>query len=822
MDRNFVVTLARFHRQDTRIYVLQGFFQGNSIAGSKMTAFADTQELPLSTNVREGLSVRQKYMTRGTGYEGIFREYDLCITLPEEPFHTLKVFQELDGVRKMVFHAGWQQLCRERKMPDSYLETWHEKDGKVYVGGWAVGNSPCRLQVLGAKREKLPCEVTWHYRQDVIGNYPELSHLDPEQQKFGFEIAFPKQGEHRVTLMIAADGQKVEYPLRLSAGIRNIQGSSTSLLRKAAAYYQRNGLKRTFLRVKEKTAEKMFGEKESYMSWRLRTIPDREQLQAQSRHVFLKQPLISIVVPLYKTPEIYLRALVSSVQKQTYRNWELCLSDGSGEPSPLEELLTELEKGDSRIRSIHSDVPLGISENTNAALKIAKGEYIAFADHDDLLPENALYEVVRRINEEPEAQLIYSDEDKVSMDGKTWFQPHFKSDFNIDLLRSMNYICHLTVVSRELYLKAGPLDPAYDGAQDYDFILRCCEKADRICHIPRVLYHWRSHADSTSENPASKMYAFEAGARAVQAHYDRLGIPAKVMMGEYPGLYRTIYEVPEDGPLVSVIIPNKDHTADLDKCISSLMERSVYRNLEIVIVENNSTDPATFQYYDSLAEKYDNVRVVTWEKEFNFSAINNFGVSKATGEYLLLLNNDTELIDPDGVEQLLGPAMREDVGIVGARLFYPDDTIQHAGVIIGYGGIAGHAFQGKGAGENGYFSRIICMSDLSAVTAACMMVRRDVYEQAGGLEEELKVAFNDVDFCLKVRDLGKLVVYNPYSRWYHYESKSRGYEDTPEKIARFNSEADLFLRRHPQILLQGDPYYNPNLSLDKNDFALKN
>ena len=523
---------------------------------------------------------------------------------------------------------------------------------------------------------------------------------------------------------------------------------------------------------------------------------------------------------MYKTPINYLEKLVESVQKQTYANWELCLSDGSGESSPLEKYLKKLEKQEKRVKVIRNSAPLRISENTNAALAAAKGDYVAFADHDDLLAEDALYECVKVLQERPETELIYTDEDKISINGKHYFQPHFKSDYNPDLLCSMNYFCHLVVVKKDLLERAGWLNGEFDGAQDYDFVLRCCEQTNEIYHIPRVLYHWRAHENSTSENPESKKYAFEAGKRAVQAHLDRLQIPAKVEMGEYPGLYRVHYQWKEQ-PLVSILIPNKDHTEDLDKCIRSVEEQSSYRNYEYIVIENNSELPETFDYYKKLEAENEKVRAVYWEKEFNFAAINNFGAEFARGEYLLLLNNDTEMIGKDCLWELLGPCMREDVGITGARLYYEDGTIQHAGVVIGFGGIAGHAFIGFDGKANGYFSRIICAQNYSAVTAACMMTKKSVFEQVGGLTEELLIAINDIDYCMKVKKFVKLIVYNPYAELYHYESKNRELEDSPQKQERYYKEMKYFVTRWQSFMDQGDPYYNPNLTLSKADFSLR-
>ena len=514
--------------------------------------------------------------------------------------------------------------------------------------------------------------------------------------------------------------------------------------------------------------------------------------------------------------------MIESVQAQTYENWELCLSDGSGADSPLSEFLTTMEKSDARIRVIRNAKALQIAENTNGAIRAATGDFIAFADHDDELTPDALFQCVKALNQEKEIKVLYSDEDKMSMDGHKFFQPHFKPDFNIDLLCTVNYICHLFVVKKELIDQVGMLRKEFDGAQDYDFVLRCVEAAGReyIRHIPRILYHWRCHEDSTAENPESKMYAFDAGQRAIQAHYDRIGIPVEIQKGEYLGLYRTKF-LWEEKPLISIIIPNKDHIDDLKRCINSIEAKATYRNFEYVIVENNSEEETTFDYYRELEASNPKAHVVYWDGIFNYSAINNFGASHAKGEYLLLLNNDTEIISPDCLEQLLGYCMRPDVGAVGARLYYEDDTVQHAGVVIGFGGIAGHCFVQQKRDATGYCHRIICAQDYSAVTAACMMVKREAFEKVGGLSEEFQVAFNDIDFCLRLGEAGYLVVYNPYAELYHYESKSRGLEDTPEKVARFNREIASFEKHWGKVLDKGDPYYNPNLTLDSQDFSLK-
>ncbi|WP_449149771.1 glycosyltransferase family 2 protein, partial [Stomatobaculum sp.] len=527
--------------------------------------------------------------------------------------------------------------------------------------------------------------------------------------------------------------------------------------------------------------------------------------------------------PLFETPAVYLKALLDSLLAQTYTKFELCLADGSRPGKDTEAVLRDYAARDSRIRYTVLGENCGIAGNTNAALALAAGDFVVLCDHDDILPPEALFSFAEAIVKEPETDCLYSDEDKLDMDGGSLFDPHFKPDFNPDLLGSVNYICHLFAVRKSLLDTVGQFDAAYDGAQDYDFIFRVTEKARHIVHVPKVLYHWRCHMNSTASNPESKLYAFEAGARAIRAHYERVYPELKikeVKKGVDYGIYHTIFELTEE-PLVSVIIPNKDHREDLDKAVRSLLEKGTYKNLEFIVVENNSTDPETFAYYEAIRKELPQVKVVYYEGGFNFSKINNFGVRYAKGEYLLFLNNDVELINPDTMRELLGYGMRRDVGAVGCRLLYEDDTIQHAGVVIGFGGIAGHTFIGLHEVQNSYFHRALTAQDYSAVTAACLLTKKELFLSVGGFTEELAVAFNDIDYCLKVRTAGQLVVYNPYALLHHYESKSRGLEDTPEKVERFNREVARFMKRWPEILEQGDPYYNPNLTLRKSNFALR-
>ena len=456
---------------------------------------------------------------------------------------------------------------------------------------------------------------------------------------------------------------------------------------------------------------------------------------------------------------------------------------------------------------------------SNEALALAAGDYVGLLDHDDLLAPNALYEVANALEKDPAIDVIYTDEDKVRGDELEHFQPHFKPDFNPDLLRSNNYICHFFVVRKDLIEKTGGFRQEYEGAQDYDFIFRCTEQAEKIFHIPEILYHWRTHESSTADNPESKLYAFEAGRRAIEANLEREGLKGTVTQTKDYGFYRVKYPV-EGQPMVSIIIPNKDAKEDLEKCINSVLGRTAYGNYEILIVENNSVTKEIFEYYQELAEN-PKIRLLRWKKEFNYSAINNFAASKARGEYLLFLNNDTEVITSDWMEEMLGFCQRKDTGIVGAKLYYGNDTIQHAGTVIGIGGIAGHMFVDMPRERSGYMHKASIIQDLSAVTAACMMIKKSVFDRVQGFEEALGVAFNDVDLCLRVGQLGYLVVYDPYVELYHYESKSRGAEDSKEKVRRFQTEIEFMRCRWEKLLKEGDPYYNKNLSLTKWNYSLR-
>lgn len=816
---DFVLENIRFHLIEKDTLIFNGWFRDDNPDNRKIEVYLDDSLIPADYEIKKGIEVRQKYLYRNAN---INEEIFVTVVLPqdwkERQKLTVKSVKESSSAVSCSIKVA--SLIERQSEVEYYIETEELAEGKMTLAGWAMGTVTPEFEVFCNGR-KVQAEVTKTYRKDVKAVFPEAG----TDVQAGFKIVVNNAPKGKYKLVITCGDKKSEYCKQNS--VLKKFNSEENVAYRTVRYLKRYGAMATVRRIGKKLSGKDKAIVDLYPAWRKKHEIKQAELDEQRGIKFDYEPVFSIVIPLYNTRIKFLREMIDSIINQTYGRWELCLADGTGENSPLIPVLKEYAEKDTRIKYSVLKDNNGISENTNAAISMASGEYIVLADHDDIVPANALFECAKALNEGKQTgkniDVIYSDEDKVDMKGKKYFEPHFKSDYNIDLLCSMNYICHLFVVKSSLVEELKKRDGAvlrreYDGAQDHDFILRCCELAENVYHIPKILYHWRCHLDSTAANPESKMYAFEAGRKAVEEHYKRIGVPAEVVHGQFYGMFKTNYKWTEE-PLISIIIPNKDHIADLRKCMDSIDKKSTYRNYEFIIVENNSTETETFEYYKSISER-DNVTVLYYEGDFNFSRINNFGEKHARGEYVLLLNNDTEIINPDCLKEMLGYCMREDVGIVGARLYYEDDTIQHAGVVLGFGGMAGHTFIGSSRYDDGYFSRIICAQDYSAVTAACMMVKKAVYEQVGGLNEDFKVAFNDIDFCMMVRKAGYLIVYNPAVELYHYESKSRGLEDTPEKVERFNSEVARFIDRWHEELEAGDPYYNPNLTLDKADFSL--
>ena len=556
--------------------------------------------------------------------------------------------------------------------------------------------------------------------------------------------------------------------------------------------------------------------------WKFRSdIPLKRELKAQREAVFPYMPKISIIVPLYNTPEKFLKEMIDSVYNQSYSNWQLVLADASDKDLPHIKKVVD-SYGDSRIVYEKLAENKGISENTNKGFALADGDYLALLDHDDVILPNALYENVKAINETG-AQVLYSDE--ITLDGelKHLIQFHFKIDYAPDFLRGVNYITHFLVFERKLFEQVGAYEDAtYDGAQDFDLTLRLSEKANKVHHIPKVLYYWRGHAGSTANDMSTKMYAFEAGRKAIQAHLDRIGLKGQVSIQKYPGSYRTVYEV-DGNPQVSIVIPNKDHIEDLSRCIDSIFALGGWDNVQVIVVENNSTEKETFEYYEKITARNSKVQVVYYKGNFNFSAICNFGVQFATGDHILLLNNDVEFVSENFVKEMLSYSQRSDVGAVGAKLYYPDGYLQHAGVIIGINGSAGHSHKGLADARNntGDMYRLVTTQNYLAVTGACLMVKTELYKKFPLDEENFAVAYNDVDFCLRLYEAGYLNVFTPYSEGIHYESKSRGLDETDKPNLRYEGEKARFAEKWQKYFNYGDPYYNPHFTLLYENYGYK-
>lgn len=679
------------------------------------------------------------------------------------------------------------------------------KNGKIFATGWAVSSvteNEIEITVTDEKKTPVDAIVTWAARPDVgLAKYG-----DPKAGHVGIFLEIPFHGQHLVTVYFKEKNAQGNVISEQSLPLNPALIAARKFLKESKAQYV--STKKSLIWLKKKLTGNEYAD---YDTWLRIMRVSRQELFEQRKTKFSYAPKFSVVVPLYHTPAKFLKDLVRSMMYQSYANWELCLVNASPEDVHLTSLLENWAMRDKRIRVIRLEKNLGIAQNTNAGIAASTGEFIAFLDHDDFLEPDALFCYADALNKDKTIDVFYSDEDKTDEYAAHYFYPHFKSDFNIDLLHANNYMCHFLAVRKSLVDTVGGLNEKFDGAQDYDFVLRLTENTKKIYHCPRILYHWRCSNQSTAANQGNKMYAIHAGKAALNAHYKRIGWNARAQEGAVDGWYQTKFTLKEE-PLVSILIPNKDHTDDLDVCLNSFFERADYQNYEFIIIENNSVLPETFAYYEKIEKEHDNVKVVYWEAGFNYSAINNFGFKFAKGDYIMLLNNDVELITPDIFQSMLGFCMRPEVGIVGAKLLYNDHTVQHAGVLVGAGGLADHVFKGIHEDDPGYMGRAISSQDVSAVTAACLLVKRSVYEEVGGLEDEFQVAFNDVDFCLKVRKAGYLIVYDADVKLFHYESKSRGMEDTTERFIRFGNEMMLLNSKWDILSTFVDPYYNPNFS----------
>jgi GT2 family glycosyltransferase len=580
-------------------------------------------------------------------------------------------------------------------------------------------------------------------------------------------------------------------------------------IKKAIAMYKKGG----FQAIKERLIRS-----DRYPEWiaQCDTITDLDRKRMKETLTTLPyQPLISVLLPVYNVPERFLRAVIESVRKQIYENWQLCVADDNS-PSPhVKRVVAEYAAIDPRITYVFREQNGHIAEATNSAAKLATGEFIGFLDHDDELRENALYWVIKELNEHRDADLIYSDEDKITEDGIRHY-PHFKSDWNPELMLCQNYVCHFTVVRRTIFEKLGGIRKGFDGAQDWDFVLRVSESTtpDKIRHIPRILYHWRVIEGSTAKATESKPYVTAAQIKAVSDYLERRGdVGAGVESLPAISMLKVTYRIPTP-PLVSLIIPTHNQRELLSKCIHGILESTTYKNLEVLVVDNRSDEQETLLYLEKISED-PRVRVIRDNGPFNFARINNDAVKHARGTIFGFINNDIQVMRPDWLHEMVSHVIRQNIGAVGARLLYPNGTVQHAGVILGIGGVADHMMKHISAQSLGYFCRAILPQNLSAVTAACMLVKREAFERVGGFDQDaFAVAYNDIDFCLRLRQAGYLITYTPYAELLHHESVSRGYEDSPDKLARFQREYDEMKRRWGAAL-SFDPYYNPNCSADR-------
>lgn len=735
------------------------------------------------------------------------------------PFRDIKsISLQINGRPERILDASMIKDAWNPDGMDVSFDFLHNKNGQISIGGWYYALEPEKAEFTILDAAGKPVN---HARFALGSRFDvERAYFVKDERVTGFSVSIKEPlPALPLKLKIEAGGRTWTVPVE-APHARGFDWSNLlrpEKLRHGWRYLRLNGIRPLLSKLSFHYRPAQDDFNAEYNKWFLAHRTKEDELARQRSHVFEKQPKISLIVAAYNTPIDLLEKMIDSVRNQTYSNWQLCIADGSTNGKVEEWLKAHPDEKISWVR-LHDN--LGISGNMNAAKALAEGDYIALYDHDDFLEPDTLFEVVKAINEK-EYDFIYTDEDKYDDASGTYAGPNFKPDFSPALLLSTNYICHFLAIRRDVYEKIGDLRSEYDGAQDYDLVLRLMDvcSPENIRHIPKMLYHWRMCAGSTALDSNSKKWAYEAGEKALEDWARRNHVPAKIVKTGIPGHYHLRFGI-QGNPKVSVIIPSKDHSDDLRICIDSLVRRNKYPNMEIIVVENNSTEPETFEEYKRLEKDYPNLKVIEWKHPFNYSAINNFAVRHCDGEYLLFLNNDTETIDNHLVEEMLGQAQQPNVGAVGAKLYYEDGTIQHNGVIIGHSGVAGHAMIGQTDLSPNY--RVRTSYNVSAVTAACLMVSRKVFDEVGGFNEDLKVAYNDIDFCLKIREKGYLIVQDTHAIMYHYESKTRGYEDeSPEKKARFESEVRKMYSLWPDVLRSEDPYYNPNLDLTGITYGLR-
>ena len=803
-----------YYDSDEQCYHIVGWFASDADMGEAVKVYSGGQTLEYRLkrtardDVKQGIAALKDRGDLG---------FEMSIPLDENQKYDGLRLNVLygNGLNKDIFSLSGEELEKQIKEAGIkiFIDDAKTKKDMVHITGWAYSrHGAVNVRVVSDCGNTVDTELIWKERPDVNKN------LKLEKgTKAGFVATFKRNAVGEKISLVFETGdisRQIDYDMA-EVDLNGNYMLQYERAKKDVSYIKKYGYKQ----YKRHLGELLDKAETEYDVWFENHRVKEAELAAQRKVQFEYAPKISICIPLYNTPIKFLKAIVDSIVNQSYSNWELCLADGSTKDE-VGEYIKASYAGDKRIIYERLAENKGIAGNTNASLAMATGEFVMLSDHDDVLELDALYEIVSAINKDKNIEIIYTDEDLTDETGEIFSSPRFKPDYNREMLCSINYICHIFMVKKHIIDEVGGFREEFDGAQDWDLILRCCEKSEHICHIPRVLYHWRAHEASTAGNPESKTYAIDAGRRALEEHYKRVGLEAELVYTDIFIMFRSIMKIKGE-PKVSILIPNKDARETLDTCVQSILKKSTYQNYEIVIIENNSTEDETFAYYKELEAQDSRIKTVFYEGDFNYSKINNFGAEAATGDYYILLNNDTEVIEPTWIEELLGYCQMDDVGIVGAKLLYPDDTVQHCGAVIGLGGFAGHILTNSKADDAGYFGWLKAIHDVSAVTAACLMIKRSSYEAVGGLTEEFKVALNDMDLCLKVRALGQKVVVNPWAKLYHYESKTRGFEETPEKHERFKAEIKRFRDKWSDILTDGDPYYNPNLTLMYGDCSIR-